>query len=154
MEFIVDWMSANAKTLIAVFAVAGLIFLLIGIASETNNKFSLVIAALALFTALVIGAVQITGDLIKAPNDYFIYDRVISEDIPEKEIKAMSQNDIQLAINEIYAAHGNIFKTESLNDYFSQKSWYKPVKNITNIEDYFINDYEKKNFKKFVKYRK
>ena len=153
MEYIVDLMSENAKILIAIIFIIGVIFLLIGIAKAKENKSSLIIAGLALFTALIMGAVNLSGET-KKNSDYFLYDRVISKVIPDKDIKAMSQDEIQLAINEIYAAHGNIFKTESLNVYFSQKSWYKPKKNITNIEDYFINDYEKKNFKNLVKYRK
>lgn len=41
---------------------------------------------------------------------------------------------IQMVINEIYAKHGYKFKTESIQQYFEQKSWYQAIAEYT--EDY------------------
>ena len=38
----------------------------------------------------------------------------------------MSQNEIALIRNEIYAKHGYIFRTEPYKSYFNAKEWYTP----------------------------
>ncbi|QIZ05628.1 YARHG domain-containing protein [Priestia megaterium] len=46
--------------------------------------------------------------------------------LTESDIADLSLEDLRLARNEIYARHGYIFKSEELNSYFKQKSWYNP----------------------------
>jgi hypothetical protein len=46
--------------------------------------------------------------------------------LTESEIANLTLGELQLARNEIYARHGYIFKSEDLNSYFQQKSWYIP----------------------------
>lgn len=46
--------------------------------------------------------------------------------ITESELNAMSQNEIALIRNEIYAKHGYIFQTEPYKSYFNAKEWYTP----------------------------
>ena len=57
----------------------------------------------------------------------------------------LSAAQIQLAINEIYARHGYIFKKEELKTYFSQYSWYKPSVADSEAVYNLMNDVEKKN---------
>lgn len=58
-----------------------------------------------------------------------------SQVIDTARIKALSDTDLKYAINEIYARHGYIFKSEDLKNYYKQFSWYhesgsgKPVYN-------------------------
>ena len=57
----------------------------------------------------------------------------------------MSYDDMQMAINEIYARHGRIFKDEELQAYFNSKSWYTPSIPADAFQEHMLNDYEKKN---------
>lgn len=59
-------------------------------------------------------------------------------------------SDYRLAINEIYARHGRIFKSEDLDEYFRNCSWYVPTYTAEQWEEmggdnYFFNKYEKAN---------
>jgi len=69
-------------------------------------------------------------------------DRCLSED----ELSGLTQEQIQLAINEIFARHGRCFTTEKMDTYFRSKSWYQPDPSKT--DDQIIaefNGYEKAN---------
>lgn len=56
-------------------------------------------------------------------------DYVLSESADRKydaaELEAMSDRELFLARNEIFARHGRIFKSAELVEYFGGKSWYK-----------------------------
>lgn len=68
--------------------------------------------------------------------------------LTEKDVAELSNDEIRIAINEIYARHGRKYETEDLNAYFSSKSWYEPkysAEEFSEIEDSVLNDYEKKN---------
>lgn len=47
-----------------------------------------------------------------------------SQVIDAARIKALSDADLKYAINEVYARHGYIFKSEDLKNYYKQFSWY------------------------------
>ena len=73
-----------------------------------------------------------------------VADRYINED----EIAGFSPENIQLAINEIFARHGRVFSTSEIAAYFEAKSWYQPDQ--TNTDDQInaeFNEYEKANEK-------
>lgn len=66
--------------------------------------------------------------------------------LSQSEVNSMSRSELNLALNEIYARRGRIFKSSSLSSYFNAQSWYTPKyteeefsKNVT------LNDYENKN---------
>lgn len=52
---------------------------------------------------------------------------------------------IRACINEIYARHGYIFKSEEWNDYFSAQDWYYGTTPADQFDDSVLNDYEKAN---------
>ena len=58
-------------------------------------------------------------------NTYIIddSDKVILE---KKNLMNMSDEELRLAINEIYARHGRKFKSSDLQEYFNSKPWYSP----------------------------
>lgn len=69
-----------------------------------------------------------------------------SEFISEKDIEGFSTEDIQRAVNEIYARHGKVFTMPENDEYFRSKSWYVPVEGKTDdqiLEEF--NDYEREN---------
>lgn len=67
---------------------------------------------------------------------------------PDEELLALSEEELRLARNEIYARHGRIFQTEELNGYFSSKTWYEPrytAEQMNAMGDAFLNEYERAN---------
>ncbi len=71
--------------------------------------------------------------------------------ISKAEVSALSRENLNLAVNEIYAKRGRIFKDASLSAYFNSKSWYVPKytadefsKNVT------FNKYEQANLKVLI----
>lgn len=64
----------------------------------------------------------------------------------EAEVNAMSRQELNLALNEIYARRGRIFKDSSLAAYFNAQSWYSPKYDEAQFaENVVFNDYEAKN---------
>lgn len=87
------------------------------------------------------------------PSEYLIPD-VVSRYISEEEIAGFSLNDIQAAINEMFARHGRVFKTAEIASYFQTKSWYQPDASKTDDQiNAEFNDYEKANEKMLEKRR-
>lgn len=83
----------------------------------------------------------------------FIFPESSMSYLSDYEIDQLSQEDIQQAINEIYARHGRIFKDEPYNSYFRSCEWYVPLYEADEFDDSCFNDYEKTNIKKLASYR-
>ncbi|HEU65214.1 MAG TPA: YARHG domain-containing protein [Chloroflexi bacterium] len=62
-------------------------------------------------------------------------------------LDGISKDELRLMRNEIFAAHGHIFRSEDLNEYFSKQLWYKPC--CTDVTDK-LNEVEKYNIN-FIK---
>ncbi len=69
--------------------------------------------------------------------------------LKESELKNLKKSDLQFLKNTIYARHGYIFKSDALNDYFTQFSWYVPTS--SNVE---VTEIEQKNVKLLTRYEK
>ena len=67
------------------------------------------------------------------------------------ELKDYPEDIIYLALNEIYARHGYIFKNEDLQNYFMGQVWYTPSVEGEKFSDEVFNDYEKENLKVLLK---
>ena len=66
--------------------------------------------------------------------------------LSESEVKSMSREELNLALNEIYARRGRIFTNSTLSSYFNSQSWYKPAYNEDEfVQNVVFNDYESKN---------
>lgn len=87
--------------------------------------------------------------------DYIIPDSN-SRYITEEDLAKLSDYEILLARNEIYARHGRIFVNEDLNNYFRSKSWYQPTVSGSDFTEEYaasvFNDYETRNIDTIVKY--
>ena len=58
----------------------------------------------------------------------------------------MEREELNLALNEIYARRGRIFSDESLDSYFRSQSWYTPKYDADAFaKNVVFNDYEEKN---------
>jgi hypothetical protein len=50
-----------------------------------------------------------------------------------------------MAINEIYARHGRIFKTPEIGDYFESQSWYEGTLDADHFDESVFSDIENQN---------
>lgn len=85
----------------------------------------------------------------------YIFSNSSSAYLSKSDVSALSDNNLTLALNEIYARRGRIFKDSALSSYFNSKSWYTPKytqeefdKNVT------FNDYEQKNLQLMINEQK
>ncbi len=81
----------------------------------------------------------------------YIFANSSSSYLSKSDVSALSDNNLNLALNEIYARRGRIFKDSALSSYFSSKSWYTPKytseefsKNVT------FNNYEQANLQLMI----
>lgn len=65
--------------------------------------------------------------------------------ITESDVAGMSYDDMQMAINEIYARHGRIFQTESISSYFNSQSWYNGTVTADNFDESVFSSVESQN---------
>ncbi|HIS61603.1 MAG TPA: YARHG domain-containing protein [Candidatus Scybalomonas excrementigallinarum] len=68
-------------------------------------------------------------------SQYYTYD----------EISQLSSKDLRIARNEIFARHSYVFNDETLNNYFSQFSWYIPTGLSSKEIENSLNEFEKYN---------
>ena len=88
-------------------------------------------------------------------DDSYIFSNSSSSYLSNSDVSALSDNNLTIALNEIYARRGRIFKDSALSSYFNSKSWYTPKytqaefdKNVT------FNDYEQKNLQLMINEQK
>lgn len=82
---------------------------------------------------------------INGPNGY-----VLSEsdkrNYTENELAALTDYELYIARNEIYARHGREFNNQDLQDYFHNKNWYTARYSPDSFDSMVtLNSYEKKN---------
>ena len=54
----------------------------------------------------------------------------------------LTDNELWIARNEIYARHGKLFKNEYLQAYFNACSWYQPKEGKTDVSERELNEME------------
>ncbi len=75
--------------------------------------------------------------------------------LSDSDLEKLSENELKIARNEIYARHGRKFNDEELQRYFDGKSWYEGSIEPDDFEDKkILNDYELKNLDLIVKAEK
>ncbi|WP_051656449.1 protein kinase domain-containing protein [Butyrivibrio sp. AE3004] len=80
-------------------------------------------------------------------DEYILYE-ADSRIYPKSLFESMTDEELRLARNEIYARHGRTFNSEDLQEYFNSKSWYRPEytpEEFDSMQEYIFNDYEKAN---------
>lgn len=88
-------------------------------------------------------------------NGGFIFPNSDSSYLSNAQVSALSDDDLQLAINEIYARRGRIFKDASLNSYFNSQSWYEGKYTAEEFEkNVKFNTYEQKNLQLLINERR
>lgn len=74
--------------------------------------------------------------------------------ISYSDLYNLSQTEVSLARNEIYARHGRKFNTDFIREYFESKTWYEPYIDPDDFSESVFNEYEKENIKTIVNYEK
>ena len=84
--------------------------------------------------------------------DYIIADSD-SRYLSVEEVESFDEEKVQMVINEIYARHGRVFKTQEVAVYFQGKSWYNPDDSKTDEQIVSeFNEYEKANVDLLLQY--
>lgn len=68
------------------------------------------------------------------------------------DLKNLTEKELILARNEIYARHGFVFSDEDLQTYFCTKSWYTPAGTI--VSETSLNEHESNNIKLIQMYER
>lgn len=114
---------------------------------------AIILATIIIVAALGVGAYYFLADktttteiIYNSADEY--YHITGSRKLTYDDIKGLSNRELRIMRNEIYARHGYIFQDAMLRDHFLQKPWYTPqTKNValSSIEQYnvlFIKSYE------------
>ena len=75
--------------------------------------------------------------------------------ISEEDLTDLSQQEVSLARNEIYARHGRKFSTPEIHDYFMEQPWYTEIyepEEFDSMANEVFNEYEKENVKTIINY--
>lgn len=72
--------------------------------------------------------------------------------LSDSEVQGLSQEELRLARNEIYARHGRLFDDAQLQNYFNAKSWYSGTVSPENFSEEMLSDIEKANIDLIKKY--
>ena len=95
----------------------------------------------------------VPGQTADTGNDYIIADSS-ARYLTNADLKSLSQWEIRVARNEIYARHGRKFTTKELQDYFDSKDWYSGTIAADKFNTDVLNTVEKANLQFIVEYEK
>lgn len=70
-----------------------------------------------------------------------------------EDVAGFSKEEVRIAINELYARHGRMFRAEELQEYFNAKSWYEPIYTPDDWQEEWLTDVECYNRDFLVNYR-
>ena len=70
--------------------------------------------------------------------------------LDKSDSRYLTDDELQLGINEIYARHGRKFSIEKYRNYFSEKTWYNGTVEPENFDERVLNQYEQENIRKLT----
>ena len=65
--------------------------------------------------------------------------------LTNEDFMGLSQEELRIARNEIYAAYGRIFTSQDLIDYFNSKPWYQGTTPVDQFDDSVLTQVQKDN---------
>lgn len=89
----------------------------------------------------------------ESSDDYYILPYSNESYISEEDLTDLSQQEVSLARNEIYARHGRKFSTPEIHDYFMEQPWYTEIyepEEFDSMANEVFNEYEKENVKTII----
>lgn len=85
-----------------------------------------------------------SSQIVGTDGDY-IFANSSTEYLDEKDLEGMDAQQIQMAINEIYARHHRKFVLDEVQEYFDSKSWYEGSVEPEDFDVSVMNKYEGSN---------
>ena len=70
----------------------------------------------------------------------FIFPQSSTEYLSQSQVSSLSDYQLGIARNEIYARHGYIFKLDRFKSYFESQSWYVP--RYSDVSSISLNEIE------------
>ncbi|MCR4654989.1 MAG: YARHG domain-containing protein [Lachnospiraceae bacterium] len=83
----------------------------------------------------------------------YIFPDSDSKAINKEDAEKLTDEELRIAINEIYARHGRKFNSSDLQEYFESKSWYKGKYSASEFDNSLLNKTEQKNIKTLTEIR-
>lgn len=110
-------------------------------------------------TALAGSPGTIGGPVEEAPTDAPVAQYLLPSDnqyITEADLVNLTEWEVRVARNEIYARHGYTFKDEELRKHFEEMPWYSAVSSVNadTVSIEMFNEYERANLELIVEYEK
>lgn len=84
-----------------------------------------------------------TASNVMDADDGYIFPDADTSYVSKSSVKKLSDEELQYAVNEVYARHGLKFTKKKNKERFEKKEWY--VGTVDNQDDISLNKYEKKN---------
>lgn len=84
-----------------------------------------------------------TASNVMDADDGYIFPDVDTSYVSKSSVKKLSDEELQYAVNEVYARHGLKFTKKKNKERFEKKEWY--VGTVDDQNDISLNKYEKKN---------
>ena len=84
-----------------------------------------------------------TASNVMDADDGYIFPDADTSYISKSSVKKLSDEELQYAVNEVYARHGLKFTKKKNKERFEKKEWY--VGTVDDQNDISLNKYEKKN---------
>ena len=88
------------------------------------TRSSSIFAKIGLLSCLFLFTRAVPGGDGRKGRYAFASGQILTEDI----LDFLTQRQLKILRNEIYARHGYIFKTPDMKSYFAAESWYQPDK--------------------------
>lgn len=98
----------------------------------------------------VSASVLIAEDDIRYDANQFIFPNSSVHELEDYELVNLTNNELWIARNEIYARHGRTFQNEYLQSYFNSCSWYQAVEGKSEVADSELSEIERANLEKIV----
>ena len=84
-----------------------------------------------------------TASNVMDADDGYIFPDADTSYVSKSSVKKLSDEELQYAVNEVYARHGLKFTKKKNKERFERKEWY--VGTVDDQNDISLNKYEKKN---------
>ena len=79
-------------------------------------------------------------------SNYYVLPNSSTTNLNNSQVESLSNDELNIAVNEIYARNGRIFQSASLAEYFNSQSWYEPKYTADEFDkNVNLNQYEQYN---------